>query len=324
MYRRHRKLRKSLQIRNLIKDVYLEKSDLIYPLFIEEGENIRKEISSMPGVYRYSLDRLNEELEELKGVGITSVLLFGIPEHKDACASGSYDREGIIQKAIRYIKKGYPEFMVIGDICCCEYTDHGHCGIINEDGYVENDRTLEILGEIALSYAESGVDIVAPSDMMDGRVEKIITVLEENGYGNIPVMSYAVKYSSSFYGPFREAADSAPKFGDRKTYQMDFKYTGDVLSEVEEDIRQGADMIIVKPGLAYLDILKEVKENFNIPVIAYNVSGEYSMIKAAALNGWINEKEVVMEQLYAFKRAGANGIITYFAKDAAKYMDKSV
>ncbi len=324
MYRRHRKLRKSLQIRNLIKDVYLEKSDLIYPLFIEEGENIRKEISSMPGVYRYSLDRLNEELEELKGVGITSVLLFGIPEHKDACASGSYDREGIIQKAIRYIKKGYPEFMVIGDICCCEYTDHGHCGIINEDGYVENDRTLEILGEIALSYAESGVDIVAPSDMMDGRVEKIITVLEENGYGNIPIMSYAVKYSSSFYGPFREAADSAPKFGDRKTYQMDFKYTGDVLSEVEEDIRQGADMIIVKPGLAYLDILKGVKENFNIPVIAYNVSGEYSMIKAAALNGWINEKEVVMEQLYAFKRAGANGIITYFAKDAAKYMDKSV
>ncbi len=324
MYRRHRKLRKSLQIRDLIKDVYLEKSDLIYPLFIEEGENIRKEISSMPGVYRYSLDRLNEELEELKGVGITSVLLFGIPEHKDACASGSYDREGIIQKAIRYIKKGYPEFMVIGDICCCEYTDHGHCGIINEDGYVENDRTLEILGEIALSYAESGVDIVAPSDMMDGRVEKIITVLEENGYGNIPIMSYAVKYSSSFYGPFREAADSAPKFGDRKTYQMDFKYTGDVLSEVEEDIRQGADMIIVKPGLAYLDILKGVKENFNIPVIAYNVSGEYSMIKAAALNGWINEKEVVMEQLYAFKRAGANGIITYFAKDAAKYMDKSV
>ncbi len=324
MYRRHRKLRKSLQIRDLIKDVYLEKSDLIYPLFIEEGENIRKEISSMPGVYRYSLDRLNEELEELKGVGITSVLLFGIPEHKDACASGSYDREGIIQKAIRYIKKGYPEFMVIGDICCCEYTDHGHCGIINEDGYVENDRTLEILGEIALSYAESGVDIVAPSDMMDGRVEKIITVLEENGYGNIPVMSYAVKYSSSFYGPFREAADSAPKFGDRKTYQMDFKYTGDVLSEVEEDIRQGADMIIVKPGLAYLDILKGVKENFNIPVIAYNVSGEYSMIKAAALNGWINEKEVVMEQLYAFKRSGANGIITYFAKDAAKYMDESV
>ncbi len=324
MYRRHRKLRKSLQIRNLIKDVYLEKSDLIYPLFIEEGENIRKEISSMPGVYRYSLDRLNEELEELKGVGITSVLLFGIPEHKDACASGSYDREGIIQKAIRYIKKGYPEFMVIGDICCCEYTDHGHCGIINEDGYVENDRTLEILGEIALSYAESGVDIVAPSDMMDGRVEKIITVLEENGYGNIPIMSYAVKYSSSFYGPFREAADSAPKFGDRKTYQMDFKYTGDVLSEVEEDIRQGADMIIVKPGLAYLDILKGVKENFNIPVIAYNVSGEYSMIKAAALNGWINEKEVVMEQLYAFKRSGANGIITYFAKDAAKYMDESV
>lgn len=309
-------------MRNLIKDVYLEKSDLIYPIFIEEGENIKREITSMPGIYRYSLDRLPEELEELKELGINSLLLFGIPVHKDECGSEGYSRNGIIQRAIRYIKSTFPEFLVIGDVCCCEYTSHGHCGILDEKGDVKNDETLEILGKTALSYAEAGVDIVAPSDMMDGRVEKILNVLEENGYKNIPVMSYAVKYSSSFYGPFRDAADSAPKFGDRKTYQMDFKYSGDALSEVEEDIVQGADMIIVKPGLAYLDIVRKVKDSFNVPVIVYNVSGEYSMVKAAAEKGWINEMEIVMEQLYAFKRAGADGIITYFAKEAARYLTK--
>ncbi len=309
-------------MRNLIKDVYLEKSDLIYPIFIEEGENIKSEISSMPGIHRYSLDRLPEELEELKELGISSLLLFGIPVHKDECGSEGYNRNGIIQRAIRYIKSEFPEFLVIGDVCCCEYTSHGHCGVLDEKGDVKNDETLEILGKTALSYAEAGVDIVAPSDMMDGRVEKILNVLEENGYKNIPVMSYAVKYSSSFYGPFRDAADSAPKFGDRKTYQMDFKYSGDALSEVEEDIGQGADMIIVKPGLAYLDIVRKVKDSFNVPVIVYNVSGEYSMVKAAAEKGWINEMEIVMEQLYAFKRAGADGIITYFAKDAARYLTK--
>ncbi len=309
-------------MRNLIKDVYLEKSDLIYPIFIEEGENIKREIASMPGIYRYSLDRLPEELEELKELGINSLLLFGIPVHKDECGSEGYSRNGIIQRAIRYIKSTFPEFLVIGDVCCCEYTSHGHCGILDEKGDVKNDETLEILGKTALSYAEAGVDIVAPSDMMDGRVEKILNVLEENGYKNIPVMSYAVKYSSSFYGPFRDAADSAPKFGDRKTYQMDFKYSGDALSEVEEDIVQGADMIIVKPGLAYLDIVRKVKDSFNVPVIVYNVSGEYSMVKAAAEKGWINEMEIVMEQLYAFKRAGADGIITYFAKEAARYLTK--
>ena len=309
-------------MRNLIKDVYLEKSDLIYPIFIEEGENIKREIASMPGIYRYSLDRLPEELEELKELGISSLLLFGIPVHKDECGSEGYNRNGIIQRAIRYIKSEFPEFLVIGDVCCCEYTSHGHCGILDEKGDVKNDETLEILGKTALSYAEAGVDIVAPSDMMDGRVEKILNVLEENGYKNIPVMSYAVKYSSSFYGPFRDAADSAPKFGDRKTYQMDFKYSGDALSEVEEDIVQGADMIIVKPGLAYLDIVRKVKDSFNVPVIVYNVSGEYSMVKAAAEKGWINEMEIVMEQLYAFKRAGADGIITYFAKEAARYLTK--
>lgn len=309
-------------MRNLIKDVYLEKSDLIYPIFIEEGENIKSEISSMPGIHRYSLDRLPEELEELKELGISSLLLFGIPVHKDECGSEGYNRNGIIQRAIRYIKSEFPEFLVIGDVCCCEYTSHGHCGVLDEKGNVKNDETLEILGKTALSYAEAGVDIVAPSDMMDGRVEKILNVLEENGYKNIPVMSYAVKYSSSFYGPFRDAADSAPKFGDRKTYQMDFKYSGDALSEVEEDIGQGADMIIVKPGLAYLDIVRKVKDSFNVPVIVYNVSGEYSMVKAAAEKGWINEMEIVMEQLYAFKRAGADGIITYFAKDAVRYLTK--
>ncbi len=322
MYKRHRRLRSSAQMRNLIKDVYLEKSDLIYPIFIEEGENIKSEISSMPGIHRYSLDRLPEELEELKELGISSLLLFGIPVHKDECGSEGYNRNGIIQRAIRYIKSEFPEFLVIGDVCCCEYTSHGHCGVLDEKGDVKNDETLEILGKTALSYAEAGVDIVAPSDMMDGRVEKILNVLEENGYKNIPVMSYAVKYSSSFYGPFRDAADSAPKFGDRKTYQMDFKYSGDALSEVEEDIGQGADMIIVKPGLAYLDIVRKVKDSFNVPVIVYNVSGEYSMVKAAAEKGWINEMEIVMEQLYAFKRAGADGIITYFAKDAARYLTK--
>ncbi len=322
MYKRHRKLRGSPLIRDLVRDVYLEKKDLIYPLFIEEGEGIKREIPSMPGIYRYSLDRLNEELEELKILGITSVLLFGIPKYKDSCGSGSYDKNGIIQQAVRYIKEKYPDFLVIGDICCCEYTDHGHCGIVDEKGIVKNDETLEILGEIALSYAEAGIDVVAPSDMMDGRVEKIYRILEDNGYGHIPIMSYAVKFSSSFYGPFRDAADSAPKYGDRKTYQMDFRYTGDILEEVAEDIRQGVDMIIVKPGLPYLDILKNVRDNFDVPIFAYNVSGEYSMIKAAAANGWINEKETVIEQLYAFKRAGANGIITYFAKDAVRYINE--
>ena len=322
MYKRHRRLRSSIQMRNLVKDVYLEKSDLIYPIFIEEGENIKSEITSMPGIYRYSLDRLPEELEELKELGISSLLLFGIPLHKDECGSEGYNRNGIIQRTIRYIKSEFPEFLVIGDVCCCEYTSHGHCGILDEKGDVKNDETLEILGRTALSYAEAGVDIVAPSDMMDGRVGKILNVLEENGYKNIPVMSYAVKYSSSFYGPFRDAADSAPKFGDRKTYQMDFKYSGDALSEAEEDIRQGADMIIVKPGLAYLDIVRKVKDSFNVPVIVYNVLGEYSMVKAAAEKGWINEMEIVMEQLYAFKRAGADGIITYFAKTAARYLTK--
>ena len=270
MYKRHRKLRNNSAIRNLVKDVYIEKSDLIYPIFIEEGENIKNEISSMPGIFRYSIDRIDEELKELVKLGINSILLFGIPKHKDEYATESYNENGIIQKAIRYIKKKYPNFM------------------------------------------------------MDGRVEKISRILAENNFSNIPIMSYSVKYSSSFYGPFRDAADSAPKFGDRKSYQMDFRYVGDAMSEVRSDLEQGADMVIVKPALAYLDILSKVKETFDVPVIAYSVSGEYSMVKAAAINGWINEKNIVMEQMYAFKRAGANAVITYFAKNIARYLDEEV
>ena len=317
MFKRNRKLRNSVLVRNLVKDVYLTKEDLIYPIFVEEGENIKTEIASMPGIFRFSMDRIDEELQEIVKLGIKSVLLFGIPKHKDECATSSYDENGVVQQAIRYIKKNYPKILVIGDVCCCEYTSHGHCGVLDENGYVKNDETLEILGKIALSYAKAGVDVIAPSDMMDGRIEKINEILEKNGYYNIILMSYAVKYSSAYYGPFRDAADSAPKFGDRKTYQMDFKNSIDVLPEVAEDIRQGADMIIVKPALSYSDIMTKVKQNFEIPVVAYNVSGEYSMVKAAALNGWIDEEKIVMEQMYGFKRAGATAIITYFAKDIA-------
>ena len=321
MFKRNRKLRSSVLVRNLVKDVYLTKEDLIYPIFVEEGKNIRTEIASMPGIFRFSMDRIDEELQEIVKLGIKSVLLFGIPKHKDECATSSYDENGVVQQAIRYIKKNYPEILVIGDVCCCEYTSHGHCGVLDENGYVKNDETLEILSKIALSYAKAGVDIIAPSDMMDGRIEKINEILEKNGYYNVILMSYAVKYSSAYYGPFRDAADSAPKFGDRKTYQMDFKNSVDALPEVAEDIRQGADMIIVKPALSYSDIITKVKQNFEIPVVAYNVSGEYSMVKAAALNGWIDEEKIVMEQMYGFKRAGATAIITYFAKDIARYLE---
>ncbi len=321
MFKRNRKLRSSALMRNLIKDVYLTKEDLIYPIFVEEGENIKTEIASMPDIFRFSIDRIDEELQEIVKLGIKSILLFGIPKHKDECATSSYDDNGIVQQAIRYIKKNYPEILVIGDVCCCEYTSHGHCGVLDENGYVKNDETLKILSKIALSYAKAGVDIIAPSDMMDGRIEKINEILENNGYFDIALMSYAVKYSSAYYGPFRDAADSAPKFGDRKTYQMDFRNSVDALPEVAEDVRQGADIIIVKPALSYSDIMMKVKENFNVPVVAYNVSGEYSMVKAASKNGWIDEEKIVMEQMYGFKRAGATAIITYFAKDVARYLE---
>ncbi len=276
MFKRHRKLRKNEVIRNLVKDVYISKDDLIYPIFVEEGENIKSEIPSMPGIFRYSIDRLSEELDELVKLGINSILLFGIPEKKDACATEAYNENGIIQNAVRFIKKNYDNFLVICDICCCEYTDHGHCGILDENGCVKNDETLEVLGKTALSYARAGVDIVAPSDMMDGRVEKISEVLAQNHL--------------------------------------------DAIDEVAEDLRQGADIIIVKPAMAYLDVIKKVSDNFEVPIVAYSVSGEYSMVKAAAQNGWIDEMKIVMEQMYAMKRAGANAIITYYAKEVAKYI----
>ena len=309
MFKRHRKLRKNEVIRNLVKDVYVAKEDLIYPIFIEEGENIKSEIPSMPGIFRYSIDRLSEELDELVKLEINSILLFGIPKNKDACA-------------VRFIKEKYDNFLVICDICCCEYTSHGHCGILDENGYVKNDETLEVLAKTALSYAKAGADIMAPSDMMDGRVEKIAEILAKNNFENIPIMAYSVKYSSAFYGPFRDAADSAPQFGDRKSYQMNFQYSKDSIDEVNEDLRQGADIIIVKPAMAYLDIIKKVSDAFEVPIVAYSVSGEYSMVKAAAQNGWIDEMKIVMEQMYAMKRAGANAIITYYAKEIAKYLEK--
>ena len=322
MFKRHRKLRKNEAIRNLVKDVYITKDDLIYPIFIEEGENIKKEIPSMPGIFRYSIDRLSEELDELVKLGINSILLFGIPKNKDVCATQAYDENGVIQNTVRFIKEKYNNFLVICDISCCEYTSHGHCGILDENGYVKNDETLEVLAKTALSYAKAGADIVAPSDMMDGRVGRISKVLAENNFENIPIMAYSVKYSSAFYGPFRDAADSAPKFGDRKSYQMNFQYSKDATDEVSEDLKQGADIIIIKPAMAYLDVIKKVSDKFEVPIVAYSVSGEYSMIKAAAQNGWIDEMKMVIEQMYAMKRAGANAIITYYAKEVAKYLEK--
>ena len=322
MFVRTRRLRRNALTREMVKNISIETSSLIYPLFICEGENIKSEIESMPEQFRYSLDRLNEELDDLLKLGINNILLFGIPNHKDEIGSQAYDENGIVQRAVRQIRKDYQDkFLVVTDVCMCEYTSHGHCGILHNHD-VDNDKTLKYIAKIALSHAEAGADIIAPSDMMDGRVRKISEVLSENGFNNIPIMCYSIKYSSSFYGPFREAAGSAPKFGDRKSYQMDFRYSGDALSEVEADLMQGADMVIIKPAMAYLDILYKIKGNFGVPVIAYSVSGEYSMIKAAAINGWIDEKSIVMEQMYAFKRAGANAVITYFAKDVARYLDE--
>ena len=320
MFKRHRRLRINKNMRNLVRDVYLDTDDLVYPLFIEEGTDIKSEIPSMPGIYRYSVDRLKDELDEVHSLGIKALLLFGIPKHKDNNASEAYNEHGIVQEAVRYIKKEYPDFLIITDVCNCEYTDHGHCGILDENGYVLNDITLDLLAKTAVSHAQAGADIIAPSDMMDGRIEKIREELDKNGFENIPVMSYAVKFSSAFYGPFRDAADSAPKFGDRKSYQMDYRAEFDVLSEACEDIKQGADMIIVKPALAYLDLIAKIKRECNVPIVAYSVSGEYSMVKAAAQNGWIDEKGVVMEKIYAMKRAGAGIIITYYAKDIAGWL----
>ena len=319
MLRRPRRLRINKATRNLVRETKLNVEDLIYPLFIVEGENIKNEISSLPDVYHFSLDMLEEEIKEIKNLGIEHVILFGIPhEHeKDACGSESYNNGGIIQRAVRKIKEIEPDMNVVTDVCMCEYTSHGHCGILTEDGYVDNDKTLEYLGKIAVSHAKSGSDMIAPSDMMDGRIKAIREALDKAGFVHIPIMSYSVKYASTFYGPFREAANSAPAFGDRKTYQMDPANTNEALVEAELDILVGADILMVKPALSYLDVIRRVKDNYNLPLAAYNVSGEYAMLKSAVKNGILSE-DAIYESVMSIKRAGADIIITYFAKDLAK------
>ncbi len=318
-YARLRRLRRTAGIRSMVRETVLTTHDLIYPLFVVEGEGIKEEIPSMPGVYHLSLDQLDAELEELMKLDIPSVILFGVPHHKDCEGKEAYATEGIVQQATRYIKARAPQLVVIADTCLCQYTDHGHCGVVHE-GEVLNDPSLELLVKTAVSQAEAGADIIAPSNMMDGFVYAIREGLDQAGFSDIPIMSYAVKYASAFYGPFRDAAHSTPQFGDRKTYQMDPANRLEALREAEEDIQQGADMLMVKPAMAYMDIIRDLKERYTLPIAAYNVSGEYAMIKAAAQNGWIDEKSVVLELLTGFKRSGVDMILTYFAMDVAKWL----
>lgn len=317
--KRTRRLRKSDAIRNLVQEHRLHVTDFIYPLFIEEGKEIKKEISSMPGIFRYSLDQIQSELDEVVALGIQSVLLFGIPSKKDEVGTETWNDDGIMQQAIRYIKKNYPDLYVITDVCFCEYTDHGHCGVI-KDGDVLNDATLLNLAKQVKSHARAGVDMVAPSGMMDGTIAAIRTALDEEGFVDLPIMGYSVKYASSFYGPFRDAADSTPCFGDRRTYQMNPANRKEGMIEATIDDQEGADILMVKPALSYLDIISDLKQNFDKPIACYNVSGEYAMIKAAAEKGWIDGEKVMMESLLSMKRAGADIIITYFAKEAAKLL----
>lgn len=318
-YYRPRRLRNNPIIRDLVRENTLTANDFIYPLFIEEGKNIKNEISSMPNIYRMSIDHTLEEINKAKELGIKSFLLFGIPEHKDSVATGAYHDEGIIQIALREIKKQIKDVLLITDICNCEYTDHGHCGIIH-DGNVHNDKTLDLLVKTAISHAKAGADMLAPSDMMDGRIQAIRSALDEIDYEDMPIMSYSAKYASAFYGPFREAADSTPKFGDRKSYQMDPSNSREAILEATLDIEEGADIIMVKPAMAYNDIISKIKQISNVPISAYNVSGEYSMVKAAAEKGWMDEKRTVLEILTSIKRAGADFIITYHAVDAVKWL----
>lgn len=317
--KRFRRLRSSEAMRSFVRENRVSVEDLIYPMFVIEGENLKNPVPSMPGIYQYSLDRMGEELERVEKAGIPAILLFGIPAHKDEKGSRAYDPEGITQRAVRSIKKKYPKLLVIADICLCEYTSHGHCGLVQGEEIL-NDETLPFLAKMALTMAQAGADIVAPSDMMDGRVGAIRETLDANGFCNIPILSYSAKYASAYYGPFRDAAGSAPHFGDRKSYQMDPANSREALREILDDLDEGADMILVKPALAYLDILKTTRETVSVPVVAYNVSGEYSMVKAAAANGWIDEKRVVMENLVGIRRAGADRIITYHALDAAGWL----
>ncbi len=319
-FRRNRRLRNTNALRSMVRETVLRKEDFIYPIFVVEGENVKNPVSSMPGVYQFSLDRLAEEIDEVVELGIPSVILFGVPEEKDAMGTGAYHDHGIVQQGIRFVKERYPELVVIADTCLCEYTDHGHCGVV-EGEKVLNDPSLELLARTAVSQAEAGADIIAPSNMMDGFVAAIRQGLDAAGFTDIPIMSYAVKYASAYYGPFREAADSTPQFGDRKTYQMDPANRLEAMREAESDEAEGADFLIVKPALSYLDIIRDVKNNFVLPIVAYNVSGEYAMVKAAAQNGWIDEQQVVLETLTSMKRAGADIIMTYHAKDAARWLE---
>lgn len=320
MTRRPRRLRRNALIRDLVHETDINLNDLVFPIFVIDGENIKEEIPSMPGIYRYSLDRLPEHLSEIEESGVKAVIFFGIPEHKDECGSEAYSDDGIVQKALRLARKQCPDMLLIADICLCEYTSHGHCGILSKDGAVMNDPTLTYLAKTALAAAKAGADIVAPSDMMDGRVGAIREMLDENGFEDTIIMAYSVKYASSYYGPFRDAADSAPAFGDRRSYQMDWRNKNEALLECDLDTEEGADILMVKPALSYLDIIKTVSENTVLPLCAYSVSGEYSMMKAAALNGWIDEKKLVMETMTAIKRAGAKIIITYYALDIARWL----
>lgn len=318
---RTRRLRKTENIRRLVRENLLTVNDLIYPLFIEEGENIETEIVSMPGIKRFSLDTISKELDEVVSLNIPAVLLFGIPTKKDEEGSETWNDKGIMQQAIRFIKKNYPKLYVITDVCFCEYTSHGHCGVIQNND-VNNDATLPNIAKQVISHAKAGVDMVAPSGMMDGTIQTVREALDNTGYANLPIMAYAVKYSSAFYGPFRDAADSSPTFGDRKTYQMDPANRDEALREATFDDQEGADILMVKPALSYLDIIRGLKNNFDRPIACYNVSGEYAMIKAAGEKGWIDEERVMMESLLSMKRAGADIIITYFAKDVAKILNK--
>ena len=321
LIQRPRRLRGSENLRKMVRETRMDKSSLIYPLFVKEGTGIEEEIPSMEGQFRYSVDRLPFELERLQNAGVNSIMLFGIPDHKDEMGSGAYDPDGIVQKALREAKKQFPDMYYITDVCMCEYTSHGHCGVLCGHD-VNNDATLELLAKTAVSHVEAGADMVAPSDMMDGRVRAIREALDANGHYGAPIMSYAVKYASAFYGPFRDAAGSAPSFGDRKSYQMDFHNRREGMKEALTDVEEGADIIMVKPAMSYLDMVSEVSKAVNVPVAAYSVSGEYAMVKAAAKMGWIDEERIMCEMAVSAYRAGAQIYLTYYAKELAKCMDE--
>lgn len=320
---RPRRLRRTENLRRMVRETKLSVDDLIYPLFVVPGEKVRRQVSSMPGVFQLSRDEIVKEAKEVANLGIPAIILFGIPKEKDERGSEAYNHSGVVQQAVKAIKDAVPELVVITDVCLCEYTSHGHCGIL-KGKEVDNDATLDVLARIAVSHAKSGADIVAPSDMMDGRVHAIRKALDESGFSHTAIMAYSAKYCSGFYGPFREAAQSAPQFGDRRSYQMDIANVEEAIREVALDIEEGADIVMVKPALAYLDIIRIVKDRFDFPLAAYNVSGEYSMIKAACEKGWLEEKRIVMEVLTAIRRAGADMILTYFAKDVAKWLEESM